>query len=119
MLRTLDQLEIGPRRRTLVLNRFQSYAGSLSPGEVARQLDEPVAAVIRQDRRVVEAANLGTPIVERRSLWGSSKSFVRLANILLQQLNADKQVDRAVRSNERIVDPVEDAFLKGVATNVS
>lgn len=90
MLKTLNQLDVRQGRRTLVLNRYQRCAGSLSSSEVADQLGEPVAAVIKHDRRVLEAANLGRPIITSRSWWGVSASMRKLADGLLASLTVDQ-----------------------------
>ncbi len=89
MLKTLDQLDVGPGTRTLVLNRYQRCAGSLSAAEVSEQLAEPVAAVIKHDRRVLEAANLGRPIVLSTSRWGVASKMRTTAQDLLTKVSAD------------------------------
>ncbi|MCC9643202.1 AAA family ATPase [Rhodopirellula sp. JC740] len=92
MLKTLDQLDVRRNRRTMVLNRFQKCAGSLSASEVSEQLNEPVAAVLKNDRRVVEAANLGVPVITTRSWFGVSGSMRQLADDLLQKLSVEAPV---------------------------
>lgn len=94
MLNTLNQLSVDRRQRTLVLNRFQKYSGSLSADDVSEQLGEPIAAVIRQDRQVVEAANVGQPVIAKRRMWGTPKQLRELADLLLDAVS--KSVDRAV-----------------------
>lgn len=98
MLKTLDQLDISRRRRTLVINRFAKCGGSLSPDEVADQLGEPVESVIRHDRRVIEAANLGRPVIETRSWWGVAPSMRKLANDLRKRVTVDSENVAAGRS---------------------
>lgn len=88
MLKTLDQLDVGTPNRTLVLNRHQRCAGSLSAAEVEQQMGEPAAAVIKHDRRVLEAANLGRPIILSRSRMGVAKSMRAMANGLLAKVSA-------------------------------
>lgn len=92
MLKTLDQLDVRRDRRSLILNRFQSCAGSLSAAEVAEQLGEPVTAVIKYDRRVLEAANLGRPVVSTRSWWGVGGAMRKLADELLRRVGTDTSV---------------------------
>lgn len=89
MLKTLDQLDVRRDRRSLILNRFQNCAGSLSAAEVAEQLREPVAAVIKYDRRVLEAANLGHPVISTRRWWGVGGAMRKLADELLRRVGAD------------------------------
>ncbi|SMP60149.1 pilus assembly protein CpaE [Neorhodopirellula lusitana] len=89
MLKTLDQLDVRRDRRSLILNRFQSCAGSLSAAEVAEQLGEPVAAVIKYDRRVLEAANLGRPVIMSRGWWGVGGSMRKLADELLRRTGTE------------------------------
>ena len=96
MLKTLDQLEIGRAQRTLVLNRFQRCAGSLSATDVAEQLGETVQSVLPYDRRVLEAANLGRPIVTSRSWWGTGKAIQKLADTLLTRVSAGDETIRSV-----------------------
>lgn len=95
MLKTLDQLDIRRSRRTLILNRYQRCAGSLSSAEVSSQLGEPIAAVIKNDRRVIEAANLGRPVIQSRSWFGASASMRKMADHLLQ-----KSSDQNAASNQ-------------------
>ena len=89
MLKTLDQLDVGTSDRTLVLNRHQRCAGSLSAVDVSEQLSEPVAAVIKHDRRVLEAANLGRPIILSPVRWGVAKAMRNMANGLLDKVRLD------------------------------
>ncbi|MAI31329.1 MAG: chromosome partitioning protein [Planctomycetaceae bacterium TMED240] len=88
MLKTLDQLDVGTSNRTLVLNRHQRCAGSLSASEVEQQMGEPAAAVIKHDRRVLEAANLGRPIILSRSKLGVARAMRTMANGLLAKVSA-------------------------------
>jgi pilus assembly protein CpaE len=87
MLTTLNQLDVASSNRTLVLNRYQRCAGSLSASEVAEQLAEPVTAVIKHDRRVLEAANLGRPIILSSSKWGVARAMRNMANELLTKVS--------------------------------
>ncbi len=89
MLKTLNQLDVGSTNRSLVLNRYQRCAGSLSATEVSEQLAEPVAAVIKHDRRVLEAANLGRPIILSSGRWGVAKAMRSMANALLASVSAN------------------------------
>ena len=88
MLKTLDQLDVGTSNRTLVLNRHQRCAGSLSASEVEQQMGEPAAAVIKHDRRVLEAANLGRPIILSRNKMGAARAMRTMANGLLAKVSA-------------------------------
>lgn len=88
MLKTMDQLEIRRTRRTLVLNRFQKCTGSLSANDVSAQLSEPVETVIKYDRRVLEAANSGRPLIQSRSWWGVGSAMRGLADTLLERVSA-------------------------------
>jgi pilus assembly protein CpaE len=98
MLKTLDQLDVRRDRRSLILNRFQKCAGSLSAAEVAEQLREPVTAVIKYDRRVLEAANLGHPVISTRRLWGVGGAMRKLADELLRRVGSDPAQVTAVPS---------------------
>lgn len=88
MLRTLDDLDIRQARRSLVLNRFQKCAGSVTASDVENQLGDQVASVIKLDRRVLEAANLGQPIVETNSWLGVARPLRRLSDDLLIRVSA-------------------------------
>ena len=107
MLKTMDQLDIGTSNRTLVLNRHQRCAGSLSASEVEQQMDEPVAAVIRHDRKVLEAANLGRPIILSRSKMGVAKSMRNMANNLLTKVSAQAR-DTTQSNSSKFVQPETD-----------
>ncbi|MDA7893446.1 AAA family ATPase [bacterium] len=107
MLKTLDQLDVGKSDRTLVLNRHQRCAGSLSASEVEQQMDEPVAAVIKYDRKVLEAANLGRPIILSRSKMGVAKAMRTMANNLLTKVSAGAQ-DKTQSNSPTLVQPETD-----------
>ena len=107
MLKTLDQLDVGTSHRTLVLNRHQRCAGSLSASEVEQQMDEPVAAVIKHDRKVLEAANLGQPIILSRSKMGVAKSMRTMANNLLAKVSAGAN-DKTRSDSQTLVQPETD-----------
>ena len=107
MLKTMDQLDIGTSNRTLVLNRHQRCAGSLSASEVEQQMDEPVAAVIKHDRKVLEAANLGRPIILSRSKMGVAKSMRNMANNLLTKVSAQAR-DTTQSNSSKFVQPETD-----------
>jgi pilus assembly protein CpaE len=100
MLKTLDQLDVAQQQRTLVLNRYQRCTGSLSASEVSDQLREPVGAVIKHDRRVLEAANLGRPIIRSQNWWGVGGSMRKMADDLVAKTTANQPIART--SDQRI-----------------
>ncbi|MCP4783463.1 MAG: AAA family ATPase, partial [Fuerstiella sp.] len=107
MLKTMDQLDIGTSNRTLVLNRHQRCAGSLSASEVEQQMDEPVAAVIKHDRKVLEAANLGRPIILSRSRMGVAKAMRNMANNLLAKVSTGAK-DKTRSESQTLVQTATD-----------
>ena len=86
MLKVLDQLQIPKDRWFVVLNRYQRLAGSLSASGVADQLGIKIESVIPYDNRVVEAANLGQPIVLGSRWRKSVKTLQKLTDYVLSRL---------------------------------
>ncbi len=74
LVQTLDELDVGPQRRRIVLNRnTPRFAGSLTAAEVGDRLGQDVDYEIPHDKRVLTALNLGEPLVLRsgsRFGWG-------------------------------------------------
>lgn len=74
LLETLDELEIAPERRSVVLNRnLPPFAGALTAKEVGDRLGQEVDYEIPHDKKVLTGLNLGQPRVLRASTrfgWG-------------------------------------------------
>ena len=86
MLKVLDQLQIPKDRWFVVLNRYQRLAGSLSASGVSDQLGIEIESVVPHDNRVIEAANLGQPII-LGSRWRKSVSALqKLTDYSLRRL---------------------------------
>ena len=64
LLHTLDELEIGPERRAVVLNRnLPAFSGALTAAEVGERLGTDIDYEIPHDKKVLTALNLGEPRV--------------------------------------------------------
>ncbi len=74
LLRTLDELEIGPERRSVVLNHnLPRFGGALTAAEVGDRLDQDVDYEIPHDKKVLTGLNLGSPRIlhaTTRFGWG-------------------------------------------------
>jgi pilus assembly protein CpaE len=70
MLEVLERIGFAAARQSLVINRHQRVAGSLTLSEVAARLGRPIDHVLPFDKRVVKAANSGMPIGARAVTFG-------------------------------------------------
>ncbi len=74
LLKTLDELDIGPHRRRVVLNRnVPRFSGALTAAEVGDRLGQEVDYEVPHDKAVLTALNLGEPLVlsvRGRFGWG-------------------------------------------------
>ena len=74
LLQTLDELDIAPGRRSVVLNRnLPPFPGALTAAEVGERLGQQVDYEIPHDKKVLTALNLGEPRLLRASTrfgWG-------------------------------------------------
>ena len=80
MLQVFEQLEIPRDRWMVVLNRYRRLAGSLSKTEVSNQLGVPIDIVVPFDRKLIEAANLGKPLILRSAMRRSVRSIKKLSS---------------------------------------
>lgn len=62
LLRVLERIGYPPERQSIILNRQQRVAGSLSIEDVAERMGRDIDHVLPFDKRVVAAANCGVPI---------------------------------------------------------
>lgn len=62
MLKVLDSLDFPAEKRRILINRFSKVLGCLSPVEVAEHLAQPIDHVIPYDKRLLVAANTGSPL---------------------------------------------------------
>ncbi|HUB27773.1 MAG TPA: AAA family ATPase, partial [Tepidisphaeraceae bacterium] len=65
MFELLNQLEFPPEHRRLIVNRYSNFAGNLKVGDVATRLGQPVAHVVPYEKKLLIAANVGTPLILR------------------------------------------------------
>ncbi|MBS0209851.1 MAG: AAA family ATPase [Planctomycetes bacterium] len=61
LLQLLNKLGVPAERQRLVLNRVQWIAGNPRPVEAAERLGRAVDHIVRFDRRIIAAANVGEP----------------------------------------------------------
>lgn len=62
LLSVLERIGYPARRQSIILNRQQRVAGSLSVNDVAERMQRDIDHVLPFDKRVVAAANCGVPI---------------------------------------------------------
>lgn len=65
MIDLLNHLEFPPNRRRLVVNRYSNFAGNLKAADVAARLGQPVTHIIPYEKKLLIAANLGSPLILR------------------------------------------------------
>ncbi|MDX2175870.1 MAG: AAA family ATPase [Candidatus Sumerlaeia bacterium] len=81
MLHVLDEVGIPEFRRRLVLNRYSASMGFLSPEDIAKRLGLSFDFVVPYEKDLIEAANLGRPLVLSQSRFaGFSKAIEAIAD---------------------------------------
>ncbi len=81
ILGLLNGFGVTHHRQQLVLNRYQRIAGNPSHAEVGRRLGRAVDYLVPYDRRVIEAANFGEPIILRGGRFNSTRrSLLRIVD---------------------------------------
>ena len=78
-LRLLRQAGYGPERIEVVLNRYTSFKGNVTPAMVAETLDWPVESILPYDVHTTIAANQGRTIAEMYPDRPLSRAIVDLA----------------------------------------
>ena len=80
LLDVLGRVGLPEDRQSLVVNRFQRVAGSLSIDDVAHRMGRPIEHVLPFDKRVIISANSGEPIADNPIRFGRfSRELSRLA----------------------------------------
>jgi len=81
LLSVLERIGYPAKRQSIVLNRQQRVAGSLSVNEVAERMQRDIEYVLPFDKRVVAAANCGVPIAMAMLRFsGFSRALEKLAD---------------------------------------
>lgn len=81
LLSVLERIGYPPERQSIILNRQQRVAGSLSIDEVAERMQREIDHVLPFDKKVVSAANCGVPIAMAAIRFsGFSRALEALAN---------------------------------------
>ncbi len=63
LLKTLDDVRIPSEGRRIVLNRYSTFDGNLRPDDVAKRIGSAVEHVVPYQKKLLVAANLGTPYI--------------------------------------------------------
>ena len=63
LIEVLDGLGLPRERQRVILNRYSNFAGNINPEGVARRLGRPVDHIIPYEKKLLVAANVGTPYV--------------------------------------------------------
>jgi pilus assembly protein CpaE len=80
LLEVLERIGFPADRQSIIVNRYQRIAGSLSITEVAERMGRPIEHLLPFDKRVIAAANSGQPIaLSPLRFSGFSRSLERLA----------------------------------------
>ncbi len=81
MLHVLDDIGLSKERRRLVLNRYSSSMGHLSPEEVTKRLGLEFDHIVPYENGLIVAANVGEPFVLKQKAFNSfTKSIERIAD---------------------------------------
>ena len=81
LLRVLERIGYPAARQSVILNRQQRIAGSLSVEDVAERMGRDIDHVLPYDKKVVAAANCGVPIAMAPiRLGGFSRALATLAD---------------------------------------
>jgi pilus assembly protein CpaE len=63
LVELLNQLDFPVVRRRLVVNQYASFSGSLKVSDVAARLGQSVTHVVPFDKKLLTAANVGSPLI--------------------------------------------------------
>ncbi len=89
LLSVLERIGYPAHRQSIVLNRQQRVAGSLSIEDVADRMQRDIDHVLPFDKRVMAAANCGVPIAMASLRFsGFSRALERLANDVSGEMDA-------------------------------
>ena len=92
LLEVLERVGVPEARQSLVVNRFQRIAGSLSIEEVAERLGRSIEHVLPFDKRVIAAANSGRPIAANPLRFSRfSRSMQQLADAVAAITDDDQR----------------------------
>ncbi len=81
LLHVLERIGYPANRQSVILNRQQRVAGSLSIDDVAERMQRSIDHVLPYDKRVMAAANCGVPIAMASLRFsGFSRALERLAD---------------------------------------
>ena len=81
LLSVLERIGYPAKRQSIILNRQQRVAGSLSIDDVAERMQRHIDHVLPFDKRVIAAANCGVPIAMATLRFsGFSRGLERLAD---------------------------------------
>ncbi len=81
LLSVLERIGYPAKRQSIILNRQQRVAGSLSIDDVAERMQRNIDHVLPFDKRVMAAANCGVPIATAMLRFsGFSRALERLAD---------------------------------------
>ena len=91
----LDELGFPLERRRIVLNRYSSFAGNLKVEVVTKQLGQKVDHVVPYQKKLLIAANLGSPYVLNHSPVFSG--FSAAVKTIIDEIDAIKPVPPGAR----------------------
>ena len=81
LLNVLERIGYPAKRQSVILNRQQRVAGSLSVEDVAERMQRDIDHVLPYDKRVIAAANCGVPIATAMLRFsGFSRGLERIAD---------------------------------------
>ncbi len=97
LLSVLERIGCPAHRQSIVLNRQQRVAGSLSVHDVAQRMQREIDHVLPFDKRVVAAANCGVPIAMGLLRFsGFGRALVKLADDVLGEIDDRSSQDWSI-----------------------
>jgi pilus assembly protein CpaE len=109
LLELLAGLGFPPGRQRVIVNRYQSISGGVSPLDVATKLQRTIDFVLPYDKQVMVAANTGRPYAMKPSRWFGFGPQLKLVIEDLEQVptaNAAANNEPSVPSNSPTPDSI-------------
>jgi pilus assembly protein CpaE len=111
LLGVLDKIGFPVERQSLVVNRAQRVAGTLSLGDIASRLNRPIDHVLAYDKRVLAAANTGEPVAMRTFWFGGFSRGVTDLAAHVEELGERRRTESNGRDHNLILGRHADAAM--------
>ncbi len=118
LLSVLERIGYPAERQSIILNREQRVAGSLSVEDVEQRMQRNIDHVLPYDKKVMAAANCGVPIAMSMLRFGGfSRALENLANDVSGR--SDTTALRVEQQETPLVDPRRDDIKTSSQTPVA